>query len=93
MATLFRHNGDTKDTFRLGDFYKARAKHSCYPESSLSGQGGRLASRHLEHSIVHDDAVLGYFEPEESRTPKVGHAITGLLNQKGELNSNSPSLV
>ena len=84
MATLLRHDGDPKDTLRAGDIYEARAKRSCYPESGLSSQGGCLADRHLEHSIVYDYPLLGYPDPEESRTPKVGHEITGLLNQKGE---------
>jgi hypothetical protein len=84
LATLFRRGGYPKNTFRPGDFYKARAKCSCYPKSSFSSQGGCLASRHFEYSVVHDYSLLGYFEPKERRASKVGHAIAGLLNQKGE---------
>jgi len=93
LATLFRCSGYPKDTFRPCYFYEARAKCSCYPKSSFSSQGGRLASRHFEYSIVHDYPLLGYLEPKERRAPKVGHAIAGLLNQKGEPSSSSPRLV
>lgn len=92
LAALFRHGRYTKDTFRPGDFYEARTKYSCYPESSFSSQSGRLANRHLEHSIVHDHPLLGYPEPKERRASKVGHAIAGLLNQKGEPSAISPPL-
>ena len=84
MATLFRRDGYPKDTHRLGDFYEARAKCPCHPEPSVSSQGGRLASRHVEHSIVYDYPILGYLEPEEHRASKVGHATASLLNQEGK---------
>jgi hypothetical protein len=84
MATLFRHNGNPKDAFRLSNFHETRAKYSCYSESILSSQGRCLANRHLEHSIVYDNALLGYLESEEPGTPKIGHASAGLLDQKGK---------